>query len=208
MFAAVRQGVVGFELSLPWEDDEVSADVPADVDGDVDALLLLVDVLDCDVGLVVGEVVPGVLVAVLLEDGDGDEEEVLFGGGSLRGGVVVVPGGSVVPGGTTVPGGSGVPGGSTIGASLDPAGGSSVTTCWPSWLVVTTAVREPAGSATPSTVTGVWPGAASPGTSCAPELEFTPPGTATFGASLPGAMSEASPPKAVASTTPLTASST
>ncbi|MGW4586255.1 hypothetical protein [Amycolatopsis thermoflava] len=146
----------------------------------------------------------GVLVGELLDGGFGVVRVVVV---SLRGGVVVVPGGSVVPGGITVPGGSGVPGGSTIGASPEPSAGTSVTTCVPSGLVVTTAVRVPAGIATPSTVTGVWPGAASPGMSCAPDVELVPPGTATFGEP-PGAMIVASPPNAVASTTPLTASST
>ncbi|MDQ0376762.1 hypothetical protein [Amycolatopsis thermophila] len=144
-----------------------------------------------------------VSVGVLLLGGLGDVRVAL--GVSSREGEV--PGGSVVPGGMTVPGGSGVPGGSTIGCSPEPSGGSSVTTCVPSGLVVTTAVRVPAGIATPSTVTGAWPGAASPGTSWAPELVLAPFGTATFGES-PGATSEASPPNAVASTTPLTASST
>ncbi|NYI86946.1 hypothetical protein HNR02_000269 [Amycolatopsis endophytica] len=185
----------GLELSLRDDDDEllVSLDVEVEVG--------LLDVLDDEVLLLL----VGGVVGVVGSDGVGDA--VLVGdGGSLRGGEVVVPGGSVVPGGMTVPGGSGVPGGSTIGASSEPSGGSSVTTCVPSGLVVTTAVREPAGSATPSTVTGAWPGAASPGISCAPDVDW-PFGTAAFGES-PGAMKVARPPNAVASTTPLTASST
>ncbi|NIH84892.1 hypothetical protein [Amycolatopsis granulosa] len=176
-----------------------------------------------------GALLDGVSLGLLLVDDDGGAELLLLlgvddggvlaldggllglveddpPGSSLRGGGGV-PGGRVVPGGMTVPGGSGVPGGNTIGASSDPAGGSNVTTWVPSGLVLTTAVRLPAGSATPSTVTGVWPGAATPGTSCAPELELTPPGPASFGA-VSGAMIVASPPNAVASTTPLTASST
>jgi len=162
-------------------------------------VLVPVDVVGPVVGDVgsVGSVGVVGRVVVLLVGG-------LVGVVSSRGGDVV-SGGRVVPGGTTVPGGSGVPGGSTIGFSPEPSGGSRVTTCVPSGLVVTTAVREPSGSATPSTVTGACPGAASPGISWAPELELGPLGIEALAES-PGAMKEARPAKAVTRTTPLTAS--
>ncbi|NIH81894.1 hypothetical protein [Amycolatopsis viridis] len=156
-----------------------------------------------------GALLDAVSLGLLLVD-DGGGELLLLGVDD--GAVLALDGGLLGlveddPPGSSLRGGGGVPGGNTIGASFDPAGGSSVTTCVPSGLVLTTAVRFPAGSATPFTVIGVWPGAATPGTSCAPELELTPPGPASFGAAS-GAMIVASPPKAVASTAPLTASST
>ncbi|HVW42237.1 MAG TPA: hypothetical protein VHC18_12885 [Amycolatopsis sp.] len=178
------------------------------------------------------DVVSWVVVLVVVEDdvgaeddeeldddgGDVDEdvlggcESVLVVGGSSRelvGVVVVVPGGSWVPGGTYTSPGIGVPGGSTYGAADEPAAGTMVTTGCPSGPTVTTAVGWVArGTATPLTLTASCPGTGLPAMTCGPDAVLVLPACRSAALCEDGDASVASPPNAVASTTPLTASMT
>ncbi|TNC22464.1 hypothetical protein [Amycolatopsis alkalitolerans] len=172
------------------------------------------------------ELADGVLLSLLDEGVELDEDEledgvelvddvgglvVLDGGGvvvSVRGGLVGLVDGIVVPGGMYVPGGIGAPGGSTTGAWSEPGGGTIVTTGVPLGPTDTTAVGDVAGSdcATPLTVTV--PGTALPWMTCGPDEEFAFPPLRSPAEVVDGVASSAIPPNAVASTTPLAASST
>ena len=209
---------------LPLVDvpDVSSAEEVALVDDEVDDLLLLVGPeLVLPLGLV--EVLPPGLV-VLLRLGlvevpppglvvvppPGVVVPVVVLVGSSRGVVVVVvPGGSCVPGGTKTSLGIGVPGGSTYGASGEPAAGTIVTTGCPFAPTETTTVGwVERGNATPLTVMVPSPGTGLPVMTCGPDAVLVLPARRSEVPVDAGDTSSASPPNAVASTTPLTASIT
>ncbi|WP_236794112.1 hypothetical protein [Amycolatopsis sp. GM8] len=185
----------GPELAVPLPLDEVS-DVGADelLDGALELELGGVD--DEEDGGVVDD--EGGFVCVVLLVG---------GGSSPRGGLVGFVGGIVVPGGMNVPGGIGAPGGSTTGCWFEPRGGTIVTTGVPSGPTLTTATGDVVGSGwVPLTV--MVPGTALPEMTCGPDGAPALPALMSAPAFVDGDASSAMPPNAVASTTPLTASST
>ncbi|GAA5159519.1 MULTISPECIES: hypothetical protein [Amycolatopsis] len=164
---------------------------------------LLLGVVEC-VGLLellVGELLDGPLVGGLVD---------VSSRGGLVGsvGVIGFVGGICVPGGMYVPGGIGVPGGRTTGFAPEPGAGRIVTTGLPSGPTVTTAVGDVAGSGWAEPATVSVPGTGLPGISCGPDDEFALPAFRSPPATIDGDDSSAMPPKAVASTTPLTASRT
>lgn len=103
----------------------------------------------------------------------------------------------------------GLPGGSTIGAAEEPGAGRMVITGRPSGPTVTTARGEVVASGMAAPLTVIVPGNGLPGMSCGPEDELLlPPRMSPSAFEEDGDASSARPPKAVASTTPLTASRT
>ncbi|MTD55339.1 hypothetical protein [Amycolatopsis pithecellobii] len=107
-----------------------------------------------------------------------------------------------------MPGGIGVPGGSTIGCAFEPGAGKIVTTGVPSGPTDTTAVGDFVGSGLAGPLTVMVPGTALPSITCGPDEEFALPPLRSEATFVDGVASCAIPANAVASTTPLAASST